>query len=92
MQQNIPTTASDAMSFWADQSIEFDQLLSKLAELLPDIDTDGSVPLSDASLQQVEEAFANARLAADTILGAYTRHTFKEKAASQQNGAYQARW
>lgn len=93
MSNEKPETASDAMTFWSGKAIEFDQLLSNLAELLPDTGPDGEVPLSDSSLEEVQRAFANARLSADTILGAYTRHTFQQKAAAQSNGqGYQARW
>lgn len=95
MQENQPTTADAAVNFWAARAIQFDQLITDLADLLPDIDADGSVPLSDSSLQEIEQSLANARLAADTIVGAYTRHAHREKAAAQQqNGqqAYSARW
>ncbi|GAA2822602.1 hypothetical protein [Saccharopolyspora taberi] len=94
---STPASSSDAMSFWAQKSIELDTLARDLENLLPPINADGEIPISDDTREEVEEAFARARLAADTILGAYTRRTFAERGAAQNhqnqpaNGQY-ARW
>lgn len=76
------TTTEQAVAFWAAEAAKFDQLLLGLDELLPTTHHDG-VPFTDATRSDVEEALERARLAADTVLGSYTRVLHQERANPQ---------
>ena len=76
------TTTEQAVAFWAAEAAKVDQLLAGLDTLLP-ATHQGEVPFTDATRNDVEEALGQARLAADTVLGAYTRVLHQERANPQ---------
>jgi len=87
------TNSSEAMSFWAGQAQDFDRLVKKIDAALPPINGDGDLAITEETKDAAIEAFENARLAAETILGGYTHARFAEQEAAQQNGKPQvARW
>jgi hypothetical protein len=84
-------TTQQAVEFWARKAAEYDTLLNELDTTLPatvrdQMDGSGRVPFADATREAVEEALGEARLAADTVLGAYTRVLHQERATPQANG------
>jgi hypothetical protein len=77
------TTTEQTVAFWAAEAAKFDQLLADLDNLLPTTHR-GEVPFTEATRNDVEEALERARLAADTVLGSYTRVLHQERANPQQ--------
>lgn len=77
------TTAEEAVNFWAPEGARIDRMLAELDNLLPQI-VDGTSPITDDTREDVEEALTQARLAMDTILGAYARVLHHEKTLVQQ--------
>jgi hypothetical protein len=81
-------TTEQAVAFWAAKAAEFDQLLISLDSALPATiqAADGpDVPFTEDTREGVEDALSQARLAADTVLGAYTRVLHQERANPQTN-------
>lgn len=83
-------TTEQAVEFWARKAAEFDTLLNDLDAMLPatvrlSMDGRGEVPFAEATREDVEEALGQARLAADTVLGSYTRVLHQERATPQAN-------
>lgn len=74
------TTTKQAVEFWARKSAEFDILLEGLDHVLPATKHGDEVPFTDDTKDDVVEALEQARLAADTVLGAYTRVLHQEQA------------
>ena len=90
MQIERLNTSTDAVNFWAARAAEFDALLGSLDnELLPASAKGGELPITDDTRDQVREAFEQARLAADTVLGAYSRMVWIERTGGVQNGYQQ---
>ncbi len=77
------TTATEAVNHWAPEAARIDHMLTHLDELLPAM-VDGEPPVSEETREDVEEALKQARLAMDTVLGAYSRVLFHERTAIQQ--------
>jgi hypothetical protein len=77
------TTATEAVNHWAPEANRIDHMLTHLDELLP-VMVDGEPPVSAETREDVEEALKQARLAMDTVLGAYSRVLFHERTAIQQ--------
>ena len=86
----MQNTSSDAMSFWAGKALEFKALVNDLDSLLPPINGDGDPAISEDSKDAVIEAFQEAQLAAEIVLGGYTRQRFAEQSAAQQHANGQA--
>ena len=82
------TTTEQAVAFWAAEAAKIDQLRADLDSVLP-ATHHGEVPFTDDTRGDVEEALEQARLAADTVLGAYTRVLHQERAnPPQPSGPY----
>jgi hypothetical protein len=82
------TTTQQAVEFWAAEAAKVDRLITDLDNLLP-ATNGGEVPFTEQTREDVEEALAQARLAADTVLGAYTRVLHQERAnPPQPSGPY----
>ena len=82
------TTATEAVNHWAPESARIDHMLTHLDDLLPAM-VDGGLPVSEETREDVEEALKQARLAMDTVLGAYSRVLFHERTAIGQYPAGQ---
>src|SRR5262245_39558725 len=80
------TTATEAVNHWAPEAARIDHMLTHLDDLLP-VMVDGEPPVSVETREDVEEALKQARLAMDTVLGAYSRVLFHERTAIQQYSA-----
>lgn len=76
--QELATT-QQAVEFWAAKAAHFDGLLTDLDKTLPAVHR-GEVPFTADTREDVEAALQQARLAADTVLGAYTRVLHQERA------------
>jgi hypothetical protein len=79
------TTTQQAVEFWAAEAAKFDRLITDLDDLMP-ATHGGGVPFTDQTREDVEEALIQGRLAADTVLGAYTRVLHQERANPPQPG------
>jgi hypothetical protein len=77
------TTATEAVNHWAPEAARIDHLLHNLDDLLPET-AEGQTPIAEETRQDVEEALLQARLAMDTVLGAYSRVLFHERTVIQQ--------
>lgn len=80
------TTATEAVNHWAPEAARIDHMLTHLDDLLP-VMADSEPPVSGETREDVEEALKQARLAMDTVLGAYSRVLFHERTAIAQYGA-----
>lgn len=76
------TTAEEAVNFWASEGHRVDRILMSLSDLLPEIGE--KTPFTDETREDVQEALTQARLAMDTVLGAYSRVLHQEKSLVQQ--------
>lgn len=88
------TNSSEAMSFWASKAQEYDRLIRNIDSVLPTVNNDGDLGITEHTKKSAIEAFEEARLAAETVLGGYTHAAFNEQTAAQQNGhvPHYARW
>lgn len=92
---------SNAMSFWAGKAAEFKALADELGSLLPPVN-DGEHAVTAETKEDALEAFRQAQLAAETILGGYTRASLagtrsattqpQPQQQSPTNGQHYSRW
>lgn len=75
-------TTQQAVEFWAAEAAKFDRLVNNLPAYMPATHA-GEVPFTEQTHEDVEAALIQARLAADTVLGAYTRVLHQERANPQ---------
>jgi hypothetical protein len=82
------TTTEQAVAFWAAEAAKVDRLITDLDDLMP-ATHNGETPFTEQTREDVEGALFQARLAADTVLGAYTRVLHQERAnPPQPSGPY----